>query len=107
MPKSKTPRRTRNLNDSLSGDLFRISRSKIDLFLNCPKCFYLETHLGISQPPSFPFSLNSAVDLLLKKEFDIYRSQGKIHPLMEKAGIKAIPFDHSQIKVWRDSLIGG
>ncbi len=107
MPKFYTPRRTRNLYAPQSGDLFKISRSKIDLFLNCPKCFYLDRRLGINQPPSFPFSLNSAVDMLLKKEFDIYRSQGKIHPLMKKAGIKAIPYNNPQINVWRDSLKGG
>jgi len=91
----------------INRNLFKISRTKIDLFLNCPKCFYLEMRLGINQPPTFPFSLNSAVDLLLKKEFDIYRSKDEIHPLMEKAGIKAIPYNHPQINVWRDSLNGG
>ena len=45
---------------------FRISRSKIDLFLNCPRCFYLDRRLGVAQPPGYPFSLNSAVDKLLK-----------------------------------------
>ena len=47
---------------------FRLSRSKIDLFLNCPKCFYFDRRLGVGQPPGYPFSLNSAVDKLLKKE---------------------------------------
>ena len=47
---------------------FRISRSKVDLFLNCPRCFYLDVRLGIKRPSGFPFNLNSAVDALLKKE---------------------------------------
>jgi CRISPR/Cas system-associated exonuclease Cas4 (RecB family) len=107
LSKFYNPQRTRNLYLPQSGDLFKISRSKIDLFLNCPKCFYLDRRLGINQPPSFPFSLNAAVDLLLKKEFDTYRAQRKTHPLMTKAGIKAIPYDHPQVDVWRDSLRGG
>lgn len=55
-----------------SKEPFKISRSKIDLFLNCPRCFFMDRVLGISQPPGYPFSLNSAVDHLLKKEFDIH-----------------------------------
>ena len=107
MSKFYNSQRTRNLYIPQSGDLFKISRTKIDLFVNCPKCFYLDRRLGINQPPSFPFSLNAAVDLLLKKEFDTYRAQKKAHPLMIKAGIKAIPYDDPQINIWRDSLRGG
>lgn len=61
------PKRKNNLYDKNSGEVFRLSRSKIDLFINCPRCFYLDRCLGVSQPPGYPFSLNSAVDKLLKK----------------------------------------
>ncbi len=101
------PNRKRNLYDESSGETFRISRSKIDLFLNCPRCFYLDRRLGIAQPPGFPFSLNSAVDKLLKKEFDIHRAKGTAHPLMKHYGIDAIPLDHEKIDEWRDALRGG
>src|SRR3989339_50657 len=86
---------------------FRISRSKIDLFLNCPRCFYLDRRLGISRP-SFPaFSLNNAVDILLKKEFDIHRARQTAHPLMEAYGLKAVPFAHTKMDDWRDALRKG
>ncbi|MFZ5390827.1 MAG: PD-(D/E)XK nuclease family protein, partial [Patescibacteria group bacterium] len=90
-----------------SGEPFRLSRSKIDLFLNCPRCFYLDRRLGISQPPGYPFALNSAVDTLLKKEFDYHRRAGTPHPLMVENNIKAVPFDHPQMDTWRDSLRAG
>ncbi len=80
---------------------FLISRSKVDLFLNCPRCFYLDVKLGIKRPPGYPFNLNNAVDALLKKEFDIYRKQGQPHPYMIDAGINAIPFNHEKIDEWR------
>lgn len=99
--------RTRNLYDSTSSEPFRISRSKIDLFLNCPKCFYLDRKLGIAQPPGYPFSLNSAVDTLLKKEFDVHRVAGTAHPLMKEYGLDAIPFTHQKMDEWRDSLRRG
>ena len=101
------PRRGRNLFDPASKQPFRISRSKIDLFLNCPRCFYLDRRLGVAQPPGFPFSLNSAVDKLLKKEFDIHRAAGTSHPLMKTYGVEAVPFDHPKMEEWRDALSGG
>lgn len=107
MSKYYNPQRIRNLYDVKSKKPFRISRSKIDLYLNCPKCFYLDRRLGVGQPPGYPFSLNSAVDNLLKKEFDVYRAKAQAHPLMIAAGLDAVPFDHPQINEWRDSLRGG
>jgi hypothetical protein len=101
------PQRKSNLYDHRSNVPFRLSRSKIDLFVNCPRCFYLDRKLGVARPPGYPFSLNSAVDKLLKKEFDIHRAKGTKHPLCEKYGIDAIPLSHENIDEWRDSLRGG
>ena len=47
--------------------------------------------MGIGQPPGYPFSLNSAVDTLLKKEFDMHRAKGTAHPLMDAYGLDAVP----------------
>ena len=93
--------------DSKEKKPFRLSRSKIDLFLNCPRCFYFDRKLGIGRPPGFPFSLNSAVDKLLKKEFDLHRANGTKHPLIEAYGLDAIPFNHKDMDMWRDSLRRG
>lgn len=101
------PKRTSNLFSPQAKQPFRLSRSKIELFLNCPRCFYLDRRLGIGQPPGYPFALNSAVDLLLKKEFDIHRAAGTAHPLMKHYKIKAVPFDHPLMNEWRDALRGG
>ena len=57
--------RIKNLYDSSDKEPFRISRSKIDLYTECPKCFYLDRKLGVAPPPGFPFSLNSAGGTLL------------------------------------------
>jgi len=101
------PNRIRNKFDSSSSESFRMSRSKIDMFINCPRCFYLDRKLGVAQPPGFPFNLNSAVDKLLKKEFDIHRAAGTQHPLMKVYGIDAVPLVHEKIDEWRDSLRAG
>ena len=107
MSKYYNPKKSRGIFNPLSGEPFKLSRSKIDLFLNCPRCFYLDRRLGVGQPPGFPFSLNSAVDVLLKKEFDVHRAHGTAHPLMKTYGIDAIPFEHENIDEWRNALSGG
>ena len=56
---------------------------------------------------AYPFSLNSAVDKLLKKEFDTHRAKGTTHPLMKTYGIDAVPLAHEKIDEWRDSLRAG
>jgi hypothetical protein len=85
----------------------RLSRSKIDLFLNCPKCFYLDVKLKVKRPPGYPFTINTEIDRLLKNEFDIHRSKYTPHPLMTAYGIDAVPFEHPQMDEWRDSLHHG
>jgi len=67
----------------------------------------LDRKLGVGRPPGYPFSLNVAVDKLLKKEFDIHRAAGTAHPLMEHYGIDAVPYQHEKMDEWRDSLRRG
>jgi len=100
------PKNTKNIFDPESKTPFKLSRSKVDLFLNCPLCFYLDRKEGISRPPGFPFSLNSAVDKLLKKEFDIHRASKTQHSLMKAYGINAVPLEHEDISRWRNNLQG-
>ena len=109
-PKFSNPyrytRKTRGLFDPKSKQTFRLSRSRIDKFLNCPRCFYLEMRLGIPQPSGYPFTLNSAVDVLLKKEFDIHRTKKTAHPLMSAYGLDAVPFQHPKLNDWRENFTG-
>ena len=91
-----------------SAEPFAISRSKIELFMECPKCFYLDRRLGITRPSGYPFTLNNAVDELLKKEFDIYRKKQEPHPLMQEEQINAMPFEHENLhnQTWRFNFKG-
>jgi hypothetical protein len=81
---------------------YKLSRSKIDLFMQCPRCFWLEVRLKIKRPSSPPFQINKAIDELLKKEFDAHRASKTRHPLMESYELDLLPFDHAQIDVWRN-----
>jgi len=89
-----------------STEPFKLSRSKIELYLKCPRTFYLDRRLGVKTPGMPGFSLNSAVDALLKKEFDAYRKKGLPHPLMVQNNIRAIPFVHENLNTWRENFKG-
>ncbi len=86
--------------------VFKLSRSKIELFMQCPRCFWLDVRLKIKRPNGPPFQINKAVDELLKKEFDNYRAKGEPHPLMVDNQIKAVPFAHQDLAKWRANFTG-
>jgi len=88
------------------GAKWRLSRSKIDFFIECPRCFYLDNKLGTKRPGFPSFNLNIAVDELFKKEFDVHRHAGTQHPVMKKYKINAVPFKHEKMDVWRDNFEG-
>jgi len=90
-----------------SNEVFKISRSKFSNFIDCKRCFYLERVKGLKDPSMPGWALNSAVDELLKKEFDHYRKLQKPHPFIVKNKLKFIPFQHEKIDYWRDALRGG
>lgn len=85
---------------------FKLSRSKIELFMQCQRCFWLDTRLKIKRPDGPPFQINKAIDELFKKEFDTYRAKSEPHPLMTENGIKAVPFAHEQLDTWRHNFTG-
>jgi len=101
-----TPKKTTGLYESSKLEPFKVSRSKIEFFLQCPKCFYLDRKLGITRPPDFPFNLNSAVDKLLKQEFDVYRQKGLPHPIIKYYNVDALPAKHEKLDDWRNTLKG-
>lgn len=85
---------------------YKISRSKIDLYVQCPRCFWLDTRMGIKRPSMPAFTLNSAVDHLLKLEFDAIRAKGEQHPLQKEYGIDAKPIAHDKLNIWRENFKG-
>lgn len=96
----------RSSNWNYGGEKWRLSRSKIDLFTECPKCFYIDNKLGIARPRGPAFTLNIAVDELLKKEFDMHRKQKTPHPLMDSYGVDAVPLQDKNMEIWRDNFQG-
>jgi len=85
----------------------QLSPNSLNLFLECPHCFWLEKRKGIKRPPPYPYALNTAVDTLLKQEFDIYRAKGESHPLLLASRIPAKLFSNQNLlNQWRSNFSG-
>lgn len=85
----------------------KISRSGLKLFLECPRCFWLDLHHKIKRPPGYPYTLSAAVDYLVKREFDKYRAEGTLPPVLKNAGIKdACLYSGDDLAEWRNNFKG-
>jgi len=84
----------------------KLSRSKIELFLECPRCFWLDNKGIAKRPPPPPYTINSAIDWLLKKEFDAHREKGTAHPVMAEFKIDCVPYDAPELDKWRHNFTG-
>ena len=88
-------------------DRIQLSPNSLNLFLECPHCFWLEKKCGIRRPPPYPYALNAAVDVLLKEEFDGYRAKNEPHPLLVANNIPAKLFSNQQLlNQWRSNFSG-
>jgi len=87
--------------------MIKISPKSLNLYFECPLCFWLERNKGIKRPSPFPYELNTEVDELLKQDFDKYRAQGGSHPLLEANNIPAKLFQNQKLlNEWRDNTQG-
>lgn len=84
----------------------KISRSKIEDFIQCERCFWLDQRLKIKKPSTPPFLINSAVDELLKREFDVYRAKDEQHPWQVEFKVDAKPYAHKDLDKWRHTFTG-
>jgi hypothetical protein len=98
--------RKRNIFSIADKKPYRLSRARIEGFVRCQRCFYLDRKYGTEQPPMFPYTLNQAMDSLLKNEFDQYRAEGKVHPYLIENNIDAIAFSHKDLNTWRTNQSG-
>ncbi len=87
----------------------KISRANLQLFKECPRCFWLYKHKDIRRPQGYPYTLSIAVDQLLKAEFDQYRERGEMHPaLVGYKGLEEAKLfsDQFQLQKWRNNFEG-
>lgn len=77
----------------------KLSPRKLNIFNDCPRCFYYEVKLGIGRPRgAFP-SLPGGMDRLLKRHYDNYR--GKLPPEIDTKIPGKLFADMAKIKAMR------
>lgn len=83
---------------------YELSRSRVENFIQCKACFWLDRAKGVKFPGIPSFLLNTNTDTLLKKDFDQYRGKDP-HPAMLAAGLGHLrPFAHPDIDKWENSM---
>jgi len=85
----------------------KLSPNSLNLYYECPLCFWLDKRMRIRRPQPYPYALNAAVDVLLKEEFDKYRKKGELHPLLAANNIPAKLFPNQKLlDEWRNNFKG-
>ena len=96
----------RKLFDPQSNEPFAISRSGLEQFMRCPRCFYQHQRLGVSPPKMVPLTLAVATDALLKNEFDAIRGSDAKHHVWKTHGLNVTAYAHRDIELWRNNFKG-
>ncbi|MFZ8830237.1 MAG: hypothetical protein ACO2OO_02210 [Candidatus Aenigmatarchaeota archaeon] len=79
----------------------KISRSQIELFIDCPRCFWLDVKFKIKRPEKFSGGyIGSKYDQLLKNCFDKHRENNKTPEEIEKHELSLFS-DIETLKTWR------
>lgn len=84
----------------------RLSPSTLNLFLECPKCFYLEQVEGFHRPRGIFPSLPGGMDMLIKKYFDKYRAENKLPPEIDGKVDGVLMADQDLLNKWRSWRTG-
>ena len=67
----------------MASDKIRLSPSTINLFCDCPRCFYLQVKLKLGRPRGIFPSLPGGIDKVLKANSEQFREAGKLPPNLE------------------------
>ncbi len=85
---------------------YTLSPSTLNIFSDCPRCFWLQFNRGIRRPDSIFPSLPSGVDRALKRYYDRYRKEGRVPPeLSSIEGARLFP-DRKHLVVWQNNFEG-
>jgi len=84
----------------------RLSPSSLNLFLECPRCFWLQVNENIHRPRgAFP-SLPTGMDGVIKDYFDKYREKDELPPEIQGKVEGKLLHDHKLLNKWRNWRTG-
>ena len=85
---------------------FKLSRTKIDLFFECRRCFFLDQKFGVKRPHGTPLVLSNRIVEDFKKELNVCRVERNIHSKVKELNKNLIPIIHSNLEEWKSSFKG-
>jgi len=80
---------------------YKLSPSTLNLFLDCPRCFWLDKVKNIKRPRGIFPSLPGGMDLVIKSYFDKYRANGKLPPEINGKVPGRLFADTTVLEKWR------
>ncbi len=86
----------------------KLSPSTLNLFLDCPRCFWIDKVKGIKRPRGIFPSLPGGMDRVIKAHFDHFRLKGSLPAELHQPefdGISLFP-DQAQLEKWRNWRTG-
>jgi hypothetical protein len=85
-----------------------LSASSLNLFLECPRCFWLEKVRYIKRPRGIYPSLPNGMDRVIKTYFDTYRAKKTLPPELQGKDFEGVQLFSDQLKLdrWRNWKIG-
>lgn len=63
--------------------MIKLSPSSLNLFLECPRCFWLYVNKDIKRPSIPVATITTGLDRVIKEYFNLYRAKGILPPLLE------------------------
>jgi len=63
--------------------MISLSASSLNLFLDCPRCFWLYVNNGIKRPSIPVATITTGLDRVIKEYFNLYRPKGILPPFLE------------------------
>ena len=86
---------------------FRLSASTLNLFRDCPRCFWKQFNEGVKRPAGIFPSLPSGMDRVLKAHFDSFMGRGLLPPELKGLDGSVKLFDDKlKLFEWRDNFRG-
>ena len=79
-----------------------LSNSRLGLFVECPRCFWLDLNAGIKRPDTIFPSLPGGLDAQFKRYFDQFRASGDVPPEVKGKLPGRLLSDVGTINRWRD-----
>jgi len=79
-----------------------LSNSRLSLYTECPRCFWLDLNAGIKRPDTIFPSLPGGLDLQFKRYFDQFRATGDLPPEVKGKLPGQLLSDGATIDRWRN-----